>query len=203
MSFLPPQFRKGSLRGFGQRAVASLLLLNWVVLTLGIPLPVRVSKDRSQPFPCMDSVCGCRNAAKCWKSCCCHTDAEKLAWAKQHGVKPPAFVVEAAQREAGSCHQSGKANCHASLHCEQKHGQDALPEEQSSAAETTDTIVLISMQRCQGQRFLWLGDIQGIPPVVLLPAGSLSPGEWVTLSDQKPESLDPAPPIPPPRLAAI
>ncbi|MEZ6090988.1 MAG: hypothetical protein R3C05_23800 [Pirellulaceae bacterium] len=30
--------------------------------------------------------------------CCCHTDAEKLLWAKRNGVTPPAFLVQRAAR---------------------------------------------------------------------------------------------------------
>ncbi len=57
-------------------------------------------KDLSRPFPCQHRVCGCRSADQCWKSCCCFTNAQKVAWAEAHRVEPPPFVVVAAGQEA-------------------------------------------------------------------------------------------------------
>jgi hypothetical protein len=68
----------------------------------GVPLPVGRTKTSSEPYPCQDCPCGCVDAEHCWRDCCCHTNAEKLAWAREHGVTPPSFVVEAARRERGS-----------------------------------------------------------------------------------------------------
>lgn len=59
-----------------------------------LPLPVVIEKDLSIPFPCQSMGCGCKDANQCWSSCCCHTDAEKLAWAKQRGIAPPAWFLE-------------------------------------------------------------------------------------------------------------
>ncbi|MDC0935495.1 hypothetical protein OAS39_04345 [Pirellulales bacterium] len=41
----------------------------------------------------MDSPCGCQDAATCWDSCCCKTDQEKIAWARDNGVTPPDFLL--------------------------------------------------------------------------------------------------------------
>ena len=78
----------------------------YVLLASGLPLPFGAvqpvgggaaseaagkrlaAKDRSQPFPCMDKPCGCATAEQCFSSCCCHTPAERLAWAKAHRVEP-------------------------------------------------------------------------------------------------------------------
>lgn len=59
-----------------------------------IPLPIAIEKDLSTPFPCQAKGCGCANAHQCWSQCCCHSDAEKLAWAKQNNVAPPAWFLE-------------------------------------------------------------------------------------------------------------
>jgi hypothetical protein len=90
-------------RGF----VAALLIINQFAVASGLPLPASaaamnstVKKDLSKPFPCMNRPCGCLNADQCWHSCCCFTMREKLAWAEANGVEPPAFVREAAAREA-------------------------------------------------------------------------------------------------------
>jgi hypothetical protein len=78
----------------------------YVLLASGLPLPFGAvqpvgggaaseaagkrlaAKDRSRPFPCMDKPCGCATAEQCFSSCCCHTPAERLAWAKAHRVEP-------------------------------------------------------------------------------------------------------------------
>lgn len=91
-------------RGQRRRAlVALLLIVNQLVMASGVPLPAAAAtpkKDLSKPFPCMYMPCGCMNADQCWHSCCCFTMREKLAWAEENGVEPPAFVREAAALEA-------------------------------------------------------------------------------------------------------
>jgi hypothetical protein len=79
----------------------TLLGLLYLVVAVGLPIPVAtISKDTTQPFPCMHSQCGCRNAQQCWSHCCCHSLTERLAWARQNGVRPPQFVISQA-RAAG------------------------------------------------------------------------------------------------------
>lgn len=79
------------------RTLRWLVLFGYVLVAAGVPLPSgsvaagasrssvaakRLAvKDRSVPFPCMDSPCGCVTAEQCFESCCCHTPAELLAWA--------------------------------------------------------------------------------------------------------------------------
>lgn len=92
-------------------------LTAWVMLGLyglvasGLPLPLPLPpavgsaaatklalKDRSRPFPCMDKPCGCATAEQCFTNCCCHTPAERLAWAKGRGLEPA--VLAALERRA-------------------------------------------------------------------------------------------------------
>jgi hypothetical protein len=81
-------------RRLGFRILGALLAVMYLCVAVGVPLPVKgISKDLSEPFPCMNSSCGCRSAEQCWKSCCCHTLAERIEWARQNGVRPPAFAV--------------------------------------------------------------------------------------------------------------
>ena len=69
------------------------------------------AKDRSRPFPCMDKPCGCATAEQCFANCFCHTPAERLAWAKAHGVEPAVLAAlekrlaadAAGAKAAGSC----------------------------------------------------------------------------------------------------
>lgn len=84
-----------------RRAVTWLVLAAYVVLAAGLPLPAGMAfdpgrpvgaagaaaaKDRSRPFPCMNSPCGCATAEQCFSRCCCHSVAERLAWAHRNGV---------------------------------------------------------------------------------------------------------------------
>ena len=87
----------------GRSAIALLLAVNHAVIALGLPLPMpsaRPPASADEMFPCMYCSCGCRTAEQCWRNCCCYTMTQKLAWAKEHGVEPPAFVRAAAEKEA-------------------------------------------------------------------------------------------------------
>jgi hypothetical protein len=58
----------------------------------------------------MDNACGCDTAEKCFSSCCCHTPAETLAWAKARGIEPG--VLEAlARRVATAPAEPPAASC--------------------------------------------------------------------------------------------
>src|SRR5262245_20930658 len=78
-----------------------LAMAGFLAGTIGIPLPQIATrdKDRSRPYPCMDHACGCASAEQCWRSCCCFTNREKVAWAAKQGVALPPYVIAAAQRE--------------------------------------------------------------------------------------------------------
>ncbi len=87
-----------------RRATCAFLAVSFIVTAAGIPLPtgrnLSAGEKSNEQFPCATSSCGCRTAAQCWESCCCHTLAERLAWAKQNGVRPPALAIATA-RAAG------------------------------------------------------------------------------------------------------
>ena len=123
-------------RSAGRRLVAGVVLTAILLGITGAPLPTWAEKDLSVAFPCMHRQCGCRNAAACWNSCCCHTNAEKLAWAKERGIEPPKFAVAGAQREAASV-RGGGACCSAKaslpVNCCAKDAP--APASQSRAAE--------------------------------------------------------------------
>lgn len=97
MSFRQRQFAKR----FNRRLVCLAVL--FAVCASFVPLPIGTQvtqeKDQSQPYPCQHRPCGCKSAEQCWKSCCCFTNVQKIAWARQHKVTLPAFVVEAAKKE--------------------------------------------------------------------------------------------------------
>jgi hypothetical protein len=92
------RFRIGRRR-YGRRLGSQLLLVAFALTAAGVPLPMGSSpKKSSEPFPCATCKCGCASAEQCWRSCCCHTLAQRLAWAREHGVEPPAFAVAEAHR---------------------------------------------------------------------------------------------------------
>jgi hypothetical protein len=75
------------------------MLAIYVVTAAGVPLPSGNHVHKSgELFPCAKSPCGCASAEQCWRSCCCHTLAERFAWAREHGVRPPEYAIAAAMR---------------------------------------------------------------------------------------------------------
>lgn len=157
-------FSRSKLPTLIRSATALSLLLVFCALTLplSVPLPVPppTDKDLSEPFPCQHRPCGCQSAEQCWKSCCCYTNQQKVAWARAHQVAIPDYVVAAASKEAqqaaqqvtvaatarpgnsaapqrpdavrGCCAQHG--TCAAHGHCEQPASCDR---QQASVARTS------------------------------------------------------------------
>ena len=88
------------LRSRRRLAVAGLMLI-YATTAVGVPLPLVVGASKSgELFPCADCACGCATAEQCWRSCCFHTLAERIAWAHEHNVRPPDYALAAA-RTAG------------------------------------------------------------------------------------------------------
>src|SRR4051812_24287052 len=75
-----------------RRSVSIVTLITYAALIFGFPLPVAARKSTGQPYPCQGNRCGCLTAEQCWRSCCCTTPAQRLAWAREHGVTPPAYA---------------------------------------------------------------------------------------------------------------
>lgn len=191
------------------------------------PLPVASrtpGKDRSTPFPCQDRPCGCRSAEQCWKSCCCFSDTEKIAWAKANGVTPPQFVVEAASTETVETVVSEHSCCNRhedsnqaviekspSPHSCCSHPQPTSASSANEVRDTTDrrgketqsgtTHVLgIMVQRCQGSGLYWHSLPWSVLPPVPMTAPQRSPVMWShPVSVEVDERLI-EPPVPPPRL---
>lgn len=105
-----------------RRGIAWAMIALYALVATGIPFPMGMppagsaaekkiaGKDRSQPFPCMDKACGCDSAERCFTSCCCHTPAETLAWARARGID--ASVIDAlTRRVAASKPEARSAPC--------------------------------------------------------------------------------------------
>ena len=210
-----------------RKCVPLALLLNWLVISLDVPLPVWSGKVLSFPFPCQDRVCGCRTAEQCWRSCCCSSNEEKLRWARRQGISPPAFVVVAAKREAarrnvessvmaGCCDKRAvrpldKANtpsaCEvavadpmtrfADISKQTAKAADAHAEEESRA----DVIVLSSVRRCQGSPTTTnLSELISILSPLEAASAPMLPGVWLQQVDLRPAACDLAPTPPPPKI---
>jgi hypothetical protein len=114
----------------------------------------------------MHRQCGCRTAQQCWRGCCCFTNRQKLAWAKQNGVKAPEFVAVAAKREqkkaVASCCSTKKVGVSA-LACQQPAKDRLKPELQRNPLRFISVIQALS---CQGHVEQWvaIGAIDVVAP---------------------------------------
>jgi len=187
------------------RALRCVLAVWFAVLNLGVSMPSPpAEKASSQPFPCQDHRCGCRDADHCWRSCCCMTREQKFAWALEHGVTPPAsFFAEQNKPPAKM------ASC-----CAKRHGKIASTASsprsagrkagsaKSSGAKSGGQVALLDALRCRGESMSW---------TVVLPP-SLRPDaifrELLADVASSPLTGEPAlifsaptfdPPVPPPR----
>jgi len=201
---------------YARPTVAWCMAAFYLLLVSGIPLPIRIAsggKDRSQPFPCRDSLCGCQSAADCWESCCCHTLAERVAWARAHGVTPPesALVALASQSESPASEAAhacggGCAACELPAEqgdcCSRKHHKPTHDESDQSAPSDRGLVVLIQAMGCQGVDFNPLSATPAIPLVVLDATLTLPATGWLHICDP-PVEVPPAalPAVPPPQDA--
>ena len=94
-----------------RETVTWLVIVAYAALAAGLPLPagavvasprhlaaaakagLLAAKDRSRPFPCMDSPCGCATAEQCFRECCCHSVSERLDWARRNGLEAELLAV--------------------------------------------------------------------------------------------------------------
>lgn len=136
-----------------------LALMGFLAGTVGVPVPrpALSGKDRSRPFPCLDRACGCQSADQCWRSCCCFTNREKVAWAKKHGVTLPDFVTHLAAREQPASPAATK--CYAA-----KQSQSCCSGSPSDAGWTVGFVTAIQARKCQGQTQMWLALGAATPP---------------------------------------
>ncbi len=197
------------------RRLISLLVLI-ALLAAHVPIPTLApGKDHSARFPCENRPCGCMSAEQCWSHCCCCTNAEKLAWARENGVTPPAFVVAAAENEAEpetprSCcaqratccaehDESGGSSC-----CESsKDSEPLVSEGRERDGDEMKFVIGIIAQHCQGLSSHWLS----LPWMVADSEIPVEPSVLVVTMNVSqvrdvPDIAD-CPPTPPPRVEAI
>jgi hypothetical protein len=219
-------------RGIGRRCVCAFLLSAYVVTACGIPLPLPGStRKQAEAFPCVANACGCDSAERCWRSCCCHTLAERIAWARKRGVTPPAFAVAQARAAGinlawldGSANAAKtKANCcvaqtSADKACCARELTASVPktDERSCCSERQDVTapddvtppndgnILIGLRAlaCRGQALHWLA---AVPTLIMPPHEVLN--DLTLVERRAPEvsevadSVSESPDVPPPKVA--
>lgn len=153
-----------------RRGLAGCVVLAQLLGSIGI-MPAMAESD-STPFPCRDHPCGCRTALQCWSgACCCMTMREKVAWAIEHNIVPPAHAAEMAAREsaprkteeptAGCCTRGGtkKASC-----CESSRIKETSQPESQTPGQAGWVAGLFA-QKCHGHGYNELGLLNiGVPP---------------------------------------
>jgi hypothetical protein len=184
-----------------KKSILTLVALCLLVGSGYVPLPIPILKDLSTPFPCQDMGCGCQNARQCWADCCCHTDQQKIQWAKDNNVQPPNWFMDQIDHkgleiESSSCCCS-KTCCSAkpvakSCCCSQATSDDSSP------PDSQTVFLSIKQQRnCGGQHdgYVHLDLIAIAEPV---PQFSWpKSNSWLPLTVKFCGEISPAPPVPP------
>ena len=213
-------------RAWSRRGLTWCAVAGYALLASGLPLPAGLAaprrdgiattrlaaKDRSQPFPCMDKPCGCATAEQCFANCCCHTPAERLAWAKAHGVEQAVLAalqrrVAADSAAAGSCctatPKRKQACCGGTADAAAVTAdRPPAPSDDSSAPSVRiRTVTLRAMLACGGMLGDWLAVGGGLPPPRLDLVLDTPLVDRRPLGDHSGELLASPPDAPPPRSA--
>lgn len=198
-------------------AISCAVLL---VSSVGLPLPTIATKDGSKPFPCLKRACGCQTADDCWKKCCCFTDEEKLAWARENGVTPPDEVVarvaarrnqpiEITENSGSCCHHAKKSCCHeaepesTSNSCCHTNKSAKVPDVSSSTE--VKFVVAMEAAKCSGVHLSWICVKTGMTPPtpVFAPNSTIGLVTWFDILDIESDSLLPEPVAPPPKILSL
>lgn len=183
-------------------------------------LPTKVGQP-TERFPCEGCLCGCSSAEYCWDRCCCHSDQEKLQWAKRNAVTPPEFLV---RRVAGAsellastsikrscCHgcgdpappsesrrtvrscEIGSTSCDSGETCDDQDG-DAC-----SVSDDSKLVLMWKAAECRGLKYFWsmLAAVCASPSTPPFRSDSPHVG-WIVILDERAFSraMCPDPPVP-------
>ena len=211
-----------------------LLILGYGLVALGLPLPLGIerpdaspspagtkllaAKDRSQPFPCMDSPCGCATAEQCFRDCCCTTFAERLAFARRHRLggivlaalearvaaaapSQPAGETEEAPKLADSCCAVKPSGPPSGPACSAGSSGEGAGAPEEALRQKRPTVILRAMLACQGIVAQWLAVGVSLPPPRVEFFALLWSRERLVVLDEKAESPPPDPVAHPPWAA--
>jgi len=185
-----------------QKSILTLVALCLLIGSGYLPLPIPILKDLSIPFPCQNMGCGCQNARQCWADCCCHSDQQKIEWAKANNVQPPAWFVALSvnggteSEPHGSC--CGTTCCSARPKAAPKCCCSHAATKDSSTPDSKTVFLSIKQQRhCGGQHdgyvHLDLIAIAQPPPRFSWPKSN----SWLPSTTRRCADISSAPPVPP------
>lgn len=207
----------------GRRVLCVVLAVHYIAIASGIPIPIgRPLGKIGGLFPCSTCGCGCATAEQCWQSCCCHTLAERMEWARKHGVRPPEQAIAEA-RAAGHdlawlgikslpsccnsvaekplppcCQNRAASNC-----CNSAAGRcERSGRSEHSSESGPDHVVVWRALACHGQSPDWLAATPALIPK--RPTISHVSPLVAWLGPAKSESAGPhfrSPEVPPPEIA--
>ena len=199
-----------------------LLLAGWfLAVAVGLPLEVRlpatkvVDASEAERFPCETCPCGCATADHCWKKCCCHSLAARLAWARREGVRPPQYAIAAAEAagfdttcwnetpDSARLAQGGSMD-HKDAQQRTSFAKKIRYEESTPKARslTFKPVVILHAIACQGMTSDGTLLVATPPPVVVALPARLGASEFLLTKRLLYTALVGEPPFPPPQLAA-
>ena len=188
---------------------------------IGFPRVESSIPQSAERFPCEKCPCGCSTAEHCWNQCCCHSDTEKLEWAKRNNVVPPTFLVQrvAQSKQRGAITKS-KATCcqrctssrsaknvvavcgapSGQLESAKKTVVESISTEPAVETERSKQVVLMwKAAQCRGLQAFWSMLMAVYIPVPLVDDPSDPPlVGWIASFDEHASGLSkqPDPPVP-------
>ena len=147
-----------------RQIVIGLLLAVWAVLAAGVPVAVVTRRAGDEIYPCMDCPCGCVSAAVCWDRCCCMSDTQKIAWAKQNGVSPPQFLIDRVKKSAKP--PACRCCCKKSKSLSERRTSKSPSERRTSKSlsERRTPVTALQAAQCRGIDMLWQTLTTGMLP---------------------------------------
>jgi hypothetical protein len=214
---MPSPFQSASARRrFYRRSICMVLLGAFTITAIGIPLPAGTKESEpgksNELFPCATSSCGCRTANQCWRSCCCHSLAERIAWARRHGVVPPAFALAQAKATgidvtccATSTAKQKPSCCETRLAASQsKSTRSCCSKHNDSTTSESHDMRVVGWQslKCKGHTMNWLAAVPTLIVVHQQQRHDLPFSNWLApIASDHPAGTADRPALPPPEAA--
>lgn len=171
-----------------------MALVLYALAISGVPLPVPVVKDASQPFPCARRACGCMTAADCARACCCQSRAERVAWHRERGLPVPAELTDHAAAPDTEARRTAPAAPPMRACCAKRHAPAKPP-----GAHLVG-LSAVEAAKCRGQVAAGPAAVPAIvPPTAPLVAPRREPPRWTLPRDERVVTWADRPDSPPPR----
>jgi hypothetical protein len=206
-------------RPLRRRLISATLAAMYLVTAAGVPLPAgHVAHKSGELYPCSDCECGCASAEQCWRSCCCHSLAERMAWARVHGVRPPEYAIAEARRAridlAWLVEPTGTGSkslcCARQLMadsptcCQTKRACCSDHHDQQPSESKSNHVIGWKALNCQGHSINWLAAVPTLVSTNCGQSDELPLIQWLgpALSEYADRVSD-LPAIPPPKTVSI